>query len=364
MMYRQIKISLCIFILFSCTLKAADYRIDTIAEGLSHPWSIAFLPNGNILVTERLGRLRIIKNGKLLEESIKGVPEVYVKSQAGLFDIVLDPDYAMNNTVFISYAFGTKRSNATRIARAVLDGNQLRELEVIFTVDPMKSTPNHFGGRLAFLPDKSLLMTTGDGFNYREQAQKLDNLLGKTIRIDRDGIIPADNPFFGQENTRPEIWSYGHRNPQAIVVDELSGAVYLHEHGPRGGDELNLIEPGKNYGWPAITHGIDYTYAKISPFTELPGMEQPLVYWVPSIAPAGMALYSGARFPEWNGNLFVAALAEKTIRRLVLKNNRVLEQEILFEDLNERMRDVRVSPAGDLYLLTDSDNGRVLRITK
>jgi len=353
-----------IIFLYTCTLNAADYRIDVVAEGLSHPWSIAFLPNGNMLVTERDGRLRIIINGKLSDEAIRGVPDVYVQSQAGLFDIVLDPDFQNNNTVFISYAHGTKRSNATRIARAILDNHQLLDLEVLFTVDPMKSTPNHYGGRMVFLADKSLLMTTGDGFNYREQAQKLDNLLGKTIRIDRDGTIPADNPFFGQDNIKAEIWSYGHRNPQAIVVDEGSGAVYLHEHGPRGGDELNLIEPGKNYGWPVITYGIDYSYAKISPFTELPGMEQPLVYWVPSIAPGGMAYYSGKRFPEWQGDLFIASLAEKTIRRLVMDHGRVLEQEILFADLDERMRDVRVSPNGDLYLLTDSANGKVLRITK
>jgi glucose/arabinose dehydrogenase len=227
----------------------------------------------------------------------------------------------------------------------------------------MKSTPHHFGGRMLFLPDKTLLLTTGDGFNYREQAQKLDNLLGKVIRITRDGSVPTNNPFLDQIDSRPEIWSYGHRNPQGLVRDPNTGTVYLHEHGARGGDELNLIEPGLNYGWPAITYGVDYNFAQISPYTELPGMEQPLVYWVPSIAPAGMAYYDDDLFPEWRGDLFVAALAERSIRRLDLEDGRVVDQEVLFTELGQRMRDVRVGPDGALYLLTDSSEGTVLRVT-
>ena len=216
---------------------------------------------------------------------------------------------------------------------------------------------------MAFLPDGTLLVITGDGFNYREQAQERDNLLGKVIRITSDGRIPEDNPYVGDSSKRPEIWSYGHRNPQAIVVDPDTGKVYLHEHGPRGGDELNLIRPGANYGWPAIGYGIDYTYARISPFTELPGMEQPLVYWDPSIAPAGMTYYDGELFPEWHGDLLIAALVEKSIRRVDLENGAVVGQEVLLTELGERIRDVRTGPDGAVYVLTDSAEGRVLRIT-
>ena len=216
---------------------------------------------------------------------------------------------------------------------------------------------------LAFLPDGTLLMPTGDGFTYREEAQKLDTLLGKIVRIHRDGSIPDDNPFVGREDARPENWSYGHRNPQAILFDPVSGNVYAHEHGPRGGDELNLIEAGKNYGWPAITYGRDYNFAGITPYTEYPGMEQPLVDWTPSIAPAGMAIYWGDLFPDWRGDLFVAALVERAVRRLDLEDGRVIGQEILFGELDERMRDVRAGPQGALYLLTDSTDRQVLRVT-
>jgi glucose/arabinose dehydrogenase len=355
---------ICLFSISYHFVQAADYRIITVAEDLNYPWSLAFLPNGDLLVTEREGRLRKIENGRLLLEPISGVPAVYVKSQGGLLDVLLDPDFLTNSIIYLSYAHGNKSANATRIVRAKLVNNQLIDLEVIFTVEPFKSTPNHYGGRMAFLSDGSLIMTTGDGFNYREQAQLLDNLLGKTIRIDKDGSIPADNPFFSNDNAMSAIWTYGHRNPQAIVVDDDNDMVYLHEHGPRGGDELNRIEAGKNYGWPAITYGIDYTYAKISPFTELPGMEQPLIYWDPSIAPAGMALYHGNIFPEWQGDLLVASLAEQTIRRIDMEQGQVVNQEIIFTELNERMRDVRVNSKGEIYLLTDSPNGRILRITR
>jgi glucose/arabinose dehydrogenase len=346
-------------------VNAQDYRIETVAEGLSHPWSIAFLPDGEMLVTERDGYLRSIRDSQLNPVAIRGVPEVYVAGQGGLFDVVIDPDYERNGYIYLSYAYGTRKANATRVARARLEENQLVDLEVIFTVEPAKDTPHHFGGRMVFLPDNTLLVTTGDGFDFREKAQLLDSLLGKIIRINRDGSIPSDNPFVDRSDARPEIWSFGHRNPQAILRDNESDRVYLHEHGPRGGDELNIIEPGKNYGWPVITWGIDYNGAKISPYTEYPGMEQPLVYWVPSIAPGGMDIYYGDEFPDWQGDLFVAALAEKTIRRLDMEDGKVVGQEIMFENLGERMRDVRVGPDGLLYLLTDdSPNGKVLRVSK
>ncbi len=350
--------------LFAATTVESQFRIETIAENLNHPWSLAFLPDGSILLTEREGRLRLIENGDLVERAVSGVPSVYVRSQAGLFDVVLDPEFSENQFIYLSFAHGTTRANATRVIRARFSGMSLRDLDIVFTATPTKATPNHFGGRMLFLPDGTLLITTGDGFNYREQAQRLDNHLGKVLRINPDGSVPETNPFFGNESALPEIWSYGHRNSQGIVLGAETGDVFLHEHGARGGDELNVIQPGRNYGWPAITHGIDYTYARITPYTELPGMEQPIVFWTPSIAPAGMAYYDGDMFPEWRGNLFVAALAERSIRRLTMLDGKVVDQELLFTDLGERFRDVRVDAKGALYLLTDSAEGKVLRVSR
>lgn len=330
-------------------------RVETIAEGLNFPWSIAFLPDGSMLVAERNGGLRVIRDGALVETPVAGAPEAYVAGQGGLFDVVLDPGFEQNRTLYLSFAYGDRRANATRVVRAVFDGVAISDLEVIFTATPTKDTPHHYGGRMAFLPDGTLLITTGDGFDFREQAQRLDNHFGKVIRINADGSVPPDNPFVGKPDALPEIWSYGHRNPQGIVVMPGSERVWLHEHGPRGGDELNLIEPGKNYGWPAITYGIDYSGARISPYTELPGMEQPIVHWVPSIAPAGMT--------EYEGDLLVAALAERSVRRLDLADGEVTSQEVLFTDLGARIRDVRKAPDGFVYLLTDSSKGKVLRVT-
>jgi glucose/arabinose dehydrogenase len=236
----------------------------------------------------------------------------------------------------------------------------LHDLEVILSVVPSKDTLHHFGGRMTFLADGTLLVTSGDGLDYREQALDLSSLLGKTLRINSDGSIPSDNPFVATPNARPEVWTYGHRNQQGIVTTPQG--VYLHEHGPRGGDELNFIKPANNYGWPAITYGIDYSGSYISPFTKHPGMQQPVVYWVPSIAPAGMAYYDGDAFPKWHGDLFVAALVEESVRRVDLEDGLVVDQEILFTELGERLRDVRVGPDGNLYLLTDSAPGKVMRV--
>lgn len=359
----MIRLILIAIILSVAAPGTAQYSIETVAEGLEYPWSLAFLPNGSMLVTERSGRLRLIHDGELVDAPIANVPSVYVAGQGGLFDVVLDPEFGENQTIYLSYATGNRRKNATRVARARLEGLALNNFEVILTVAPSKSTPHHYGGRMVFLTDKTLLVTTGDGFNYREHAQRLDSLLGKVIRINRDGSVPRDNPFVDQGKIRPEIWSYGHRNPQAIIQDGDTGVVFLHEHGPRGGDELNRIEAGLNYGWPGTSYGIDYTGALVTPYSQYAGVEDPLVYWVPSIAPAGMSYYGATLFPDWRGDLFVAALAEKSVRRLDMQNGQVIDQEILFEELGERMRDVRVGPDGALYILTDSADGKVLRVT-
>ena len=315
-----------------------------------------------MLVTERGGGLRRVRPGSGVVADIAGVPAVYERSQGGLFDVMLDRDFERSGTLFLSYAHGTPDANVLRVARARLVDDALTDVTVLFDTAPTKDTPVHYGGRMVQLPDDSLLVTTGDGFDYREQAQRLDNTFGKTVRIRDDGTVPDDNPFVDRDGARPEIWTYGHRNPQGLVVDGRTGLVYLHEHGPRGGDELNVLEPGLNYGWPVTTFGLDYSGAKISPFTERPGMRQPLVHWTPSIAPAGMAWYGGAVFPEWQGDLFVAALVEKSVRRIELRDGRVTSQEVLFEDLGERIRDVRAGPDGRLYLLTDSEQGRVLAV--
>ncbi|MFW6027293.1 MAG: PQQ-dependent sugar dehydrogenase [bacterium] len=347
------------------------YEIETVAEGLHFPWSLAFLPGGGMLVTERDGRLRLIRDGELLEEPVKGVPEVYVKSQAGLFDVTLHPQFALNGMVFLAYAHGDGGANNTRVARARYDGEalELKNLEVIFEAEPLKDTPVHYGGRMTFLPDGTLMVTLGDGFEYREQAQMLSNHLGTIVRINPDGSVPGDNPFTDREDARPEIWTYGHRNVQGIFYDTATGRIYAHEHGPKGGDELNIIEKGKNYGWPLASYGIDYSGAKITPYTEFEDTEQPLVYWTPSIAPSGMTLYRGRAFPEWDGDILVSALVMRKVQRVDMENGEVTGPEVLFEELGERIRDIRTGPDGFLYLLTDAEpteenpeGGRVLRV--
>ena len=339
---------------------AFEYELETVAEGLAFPWSLAFLPNGDMLVTEREGRLRIVRDDQLDPTPISGVPDTYVQGQGGFFDILLDPDFAANRQVYLSYSRGTRGANHLAVGRARFDGAALSGFEVILMGEPDKDTPHHFGGRMAFLGDGTLLIVSGDGFDYREQALELGSLLGKILRIAPDGSIPRDNPFVGRDDARPEVWSYGHRNQQGIVA--TPEAVYMHEHGPRGGDELNRIEPGRNYGWPAITYGIDYSGSYISPYTEHPGMEQPVLYWTPSIAPAGLDYYDGEAFPAWRGDLFVASLVEESVRRVDLEGGEAIGQEILFTELGMRLRDVRAGPDGYLYLLTDSDQGSVLRV--
>lgn len=352
---------LLVFCVISPAARAADYDLQILAEGLAHPWSIAFLPNGDLLVTERAGNLRIIRDEALLPDAVQGVPQAYVRSQGGLFDVLLHPGFATNNLLYLSYAHGGPNANHTRIIRAQLRNDGLTNLEVIFAARPDKDTPVHYGGRMALTKGNHLLITIGDGFDYRESAQRLDNHLGKVIRINLDGSIPFDNPFVNKAGALPEIYSYGHRNAQGLVVTN-DGDIYLHEHGPKGGDEINLIEPGRNYGWPIATFGVDYTGARISPFTSYPGTVQPVWQWTPSIAPAGFAWYAGGAFPEWQGDLFVAALVDLDVKRLSHVQGSLVQQESLFSELNARIRDVRVGPDGALYILTDSPQGRVVKV--
>jgi glucose/arabinose dehydrogenase len=339
------------------------YKLTEIAKNLDHPWSMAFLPDGSMLVTERVGRLRLIKDGLLQPQAIGGVPQVHTGGQAGLFDVVLHPKFAQSGILYLTYAAGTKAANGTEVARARFDGSALRDVRVIFKAMPLKDTDNHYGGRMAFLPDGTFALTIGEGFEYREAAQDLGSDLGKIVRLKDDGSVPADNPFIGQRGVRPEIYTWGHRNEQGLLYDAKSGRLWETEHGPRGGDELNLIVAGKNYGWPVITYGMDYSGAYVSPYTERPGLEQPVIYWTPSIAPSGLALYRGDQFPAWDGDLFVGALAFKHLRRVHLDaDGGVVSQEQLLNVLHARIRDVRVGPDGYLYVCTDEIDGRVLRL--
>lgn len=338
---------------------AVPYRLETWATGLEMPWSLAFLRDGSALVTERPGRLRHIAPDGEVGAPIEGVPAVHHAGQGGLFDVVLHPRFADNALVYLCFAEGPPGSNATAVARGRLEGNRLTGVETIFRVTPRKSTPAHYGGRMAFLPDGTLLLTTGDGFNYREAAQDTGSGLGKVLRMTDDGRPAPGNPV----PEAPYVWSYGHRNPQGLAV-AADGTVWLHEHGPRGGDELNRIVAGANYGWPAVTYGIDYSGAIISPHTALPGMTQPEHYWVPSIAPSGLAVYAGDMFPEWRGDLFVGALVDHEVRRLTVRDGAVGAEEALFTELAVRIRDVRVGPEGALYIVTNGAPGEVVRVVR
>ena len=342
--------------------KQHDFRVVSLADGLDHPWGLAFLPDGGILITEREGDLRLFQNGELRRDPIEGVPKVVARGQGGLLDVALHPNFAENRLVYLTYSGRGEGGIGTEVARGKFDGERLTDVEVIFRLDPKTSGGRHFGSRLVFAPDGTLYVGFGDRGNRMENAQKLSDHIGTVVRLHDDGRVPEDNPFVGQAGAKPEIFSYGHRNIQGMTLRPGTEVIWAHEHGPRGGDELNILKAGANYGWPAITYGIDYSGAIISDKTEAPGMEQPVDYWVPSIAPSGMAFYDGDKFPEWRGDLFIGALVLTHLRRLEMDGDRVAAQEKLLEDLDERIRDVRSGPDGYIYLLTDSSNGELLRL--
>ena len=344
---------------------AGQLEVQTVATGLVHPWALAFLPDGKMLVTERPGRMRIVTPEGQLSPPLKGVPDVWATGQGGLLDVVTDRGFAQNRTIFFCYSERTSGGGRTAIARAKLnDGNgRLDETKVIFRQEGPLSSGNHYGCRFVQASDGNLFVTLGEHFGYREEAQNLANHLGKVIRIAPDGSAPPDNPFVGRDGARPEIWSFGHRNQQGLAINPANGELWEIEHGPRGGDEVNIIGKGKNYGWPVIGFGIDYSGAKIHEASAKDGMEQPVKYWVPSIAPSGATFYTGKLFPKWNGSLFTGALAGKMLVRLQLNGNTVTGEERLLQNLHERIRDVRQGPDGALWLLTDNSAGRILRVS-
>jgi len=344
---------------------AGNLMVETMATGIANPWALAFLPDGRLVVTERAGRMRIVgKDGKL-SSPLAGVPQVAARGQGGLHDVVLDRGYAQNSTIYFCFAEPASGGGRTALARAKLvDGEtpRLDDVKVTFHQDGPLSSGNHFGCRIAQAPDGNLFLTMGDHFSFRNEAQNLANHLGKIVRIRPDGSVPSDNPFVNRPGAKPEIWSYGHRNSQGAAIHPQTGKLWEHEHGPRGGDEINIPEAGKNYGWPVIGYGIDYDGTKIHASTQKAGMEQPIKYWVPSIAPSGMAFYTGELFPAWRGSLFVGALAGQILVRLELKGDTVGSEERLLRTLNERIRDVRMGPDGALWLATDNAAGRILRV--
>ncbi|WP_295885742.1 PQQ-dependent sugar dehydrogenase [uncultured Thiohalocapsa sp.] len=352
--------------------EATGWRLETVVRGLTHPWAVAWLPNGDALITERPGRLRLLRDGALDPAPITGLPDICGDcGQGGLLDVALHPDFASNRLVYLTFAQGDPDKNRTALARGRLDaaGKRLLDTEVIFHNADWKSGGQHFGSRLVWLADGTLLMSIGDGGNppvsfrgenIRNQAQNPGTHFGAVLRLTDDGTAPPDNPLADDPAAKPEIYSWGHRNIQGMTVHADSGVIYANEHGSRGGDELNRIQPGNNYGWPEVTYSNEYWGPRISDKTQAPGITDPLVVWTPSKAPSGLTVYTGERFPDWQGDLLSGALKFREIHRLDIEDGRVRDEEKL--DIGARVRDVRMGPDGELYVLTDEDDGALLRI--
>ena len=335
-------------------------RVVEVARGLEHPWGLAFLPDGRMLVTERPGRLRLVARDGSLSEPLGGVPAVYARGQGGLLDVALGPGFAQDRLVYLSFAEPGPGGAGTAVARGRLGERELEGTQVIWRQLPKGDGPLHWGSRLVFRGDGTLYVTLGDRFQ-RERAQDLGGTLGKIVRIAADGSVPRDNPLVGKDGARPEIWSWGHRNIQSAALD-AAGRLWTVEHGARGGDELNQPQAGKNHGWPVITYGVDYSGARIGEGTAKAGMEQPVYYWDPVIAPSGATFYTGAAFPAWQGDLLVGSLSPGGLVRLRLSGGRVALEERYAGDVGHRIRDVRQGPDGLIYLLTDEGRGRILRL--
>ena len=338
-----------------------SYSLRMLTLDLEQPWGMAFLPDGRLLITERPGRLRIFANGRLERAPVGGLPKVYARGQGGLLDVCLHPDFARNARLYLTYSGEGEGGAATVLARAEFRNNALVGVQRIFEALPRTSGGLHFGSRVVFDRAGLLYVTCGERYQM-QRAQNLTDLGGKVVRLRDDGTVPPDNPFVGREGARPEIFTYGHRNPQGMAMHPVTGRIWLVEHGPRGGDELNLLKAGANYGWPRATHGIDYSGSTISPSKSLPGMEDPVRVWVPSISPSGLAFYTGDRFPGWKGSVFTGALSDNALIRIELDGDRYVGEERLLVDLLPYIRDVRQGPDGLLYIVTHTDSGGLYRL--
>ncbi|HYC84137.1 MAG TPA: PQQ-dependent sugar dehydrogenase [Chryseosolibacter sp.] len=336
------------------------FTVDTVSTTLENPWGIAFLPDGRILVTEREGRIVQFKDGKQLAEEIQNVPAVFANGQGGLLDIKLHPDYESNGWIYLTYSKPGQGGGGTTLSRTKLDGNAFVEFQELFSAQPFTNSGSHFGSRIAFDGKGYIFFSSGER-GEMQNAQNLGNHLGKILRLHDDGRVPNDNPFVNKTGAKPEIWSYGNRNPQGVVYDDATGTLWAHEHGPKGGDELNRIEKGKNYGWPSITYGINYDGNPITDKTEQEGMEQPVTYWVPSIAPCGMAILKGDKFPGWKSNLLIGALAFRHVARVVIEDGKYVKQEKLLDQV-ARVRAVEESPEGFIYVATEGP-GMLLKLS-
>lgn len=342
--------------------EAHAFTLETVVDGLAFPWSLAFLPDGRMLVTERAGRLRVIEDGRLLPEPIAGLPAASEVGQGGLLDVQPHPDFAANGLVYLSYAASGDGGYGTEVARGRLADGRLEDVEVVFRALPKFEGGRHFGSRLVFLPDGHLLVTLGDR-GHRPNGQNLGTHPGSVIRIAPDGTLPEDNPFHGFDGVAPGIYTYGNRNVQGAALDTATGTVWLHEHGPQGGDEVNRLERGANYGWAEITYGRNYgSGTRIGEGETREGVTPPVHQWTPSIAPSGLAFYDGDAFPDWRGDLFVGSLKFRLLARLVIEDGKVVHEERLLQDRLGRIRDVRQGPDGLLYLLTDAPDGRLVRL--
>lgn len=367
-MYRTLLIALSVFSL-ATTAQAQtfstpehDYQISTYVDGLMQPWSMTWLPNGDMLVTEKPGRLRIVRDGELLSEPVVGVPDVYYQGQGGLFDVVLHPDFESNNLIYLTYATATSGNSATAIVRGTYSDGQLSNVENVFVAQ--SSGRSHYGGRLVFDQNGYMFLTAGDrqaspmGDAQAHPAQDLGNHAGVIIRLHDDGSVPDDNPFVDQPGAMPEIWSYGHRNPQGLAIHPMTGDLWENEHGPQGGDELNRIEPGQNYGWPVIGYGVNYGGARIHNSTNQPGMTRPAHYWVPSIATSGLMIYTGEQFPDWQGDIFVGGMVGEQLAKLSMgEDGMAVTGETTMVSNMGRIRDVRQGPNGYIYLAIEDRRG-------
>jgi glucose/arabinose dehydrogenase len=347
-----------------------DYRVVTVAEGLVQPWSIAFLPGGDVLITERPGRLRIVRGGKLLPQAVEGVPKVFHSSQGGLLEVLPHPNFASNRLLYLSYSKpgADEMQSRTALLRGRFENDRLTGVQEIF--DAVAKGRNHYSGKIAFDRNGFLFLSLGDrqvppeGNLEAHPAQDLSNHHGKIVRLHDDGRVPSDNPFVNRAGARPEIWSYGHRNVQGLAIHPQTGELWTNEHGPQGGDELNRIQPGRNYGWPVIGYGVNYqTGLAIHSGTHRQGMEQPVRVWVPSIGISGLMIYTGDRFPEWRGNMFVGGMVGQQLARLTLKDDRVINEETLVQQMG-RIRDIRQGPDGYIYLVTDDREGKATPVLR